>query len=108
MEEQAIQSCGCPEDAAACTTVSEQHADVSLPVKVKPYAVLGEVTTDCCGEPVVTVKQSCGCIGCEITITQSLCISIPVEYGASVEAGEIAVVCKRTPGGGCTPCRTLP
>lgn len=83
-----------------CTSVSRQYADVCLPVKVDPFAVIGEVKTECCGEPVVTVRQGCGCGGCEITVMQSICISIPVEYGTTIEAGKPAVNCKRPSAGG--------
>lgn len=88
-----------PEEGTSCTGVGTQYADVSLHVRVQPYALLGEVKAACCGEPAVTVRQACG--GCEITITQPVCIRIPVEYGAGAEAGELTVRCRCAPDGGC-------
>lgn len=86
-----------------CTAVSAQYADVSLPVQVKPYAVVEQVETVCCGDPVVAVRRAsdCGCTGCEITITQSVCVRLSVKYGTDAEAGDVMVSCRQTPAGGC-------
>lgn len=105
MDEHTEQICVCPDESVTCTSVSAQYADINIPIKAKPYASIGTVTTDCCGEPIVTVRQACGCCGCEITITQSLCIKIPVVYGTTVEVGKFEVNCKEAPGNGCTQYR---
>ncbi len=102
MKEIAEPDCGCPGAGGTCVSVSSQYADVSLPLKVKPYAIVKKVETDCCGEPAVAVRRTCegGCAGCEITLTQFLCIRISVEYGAEAEAGDATVNCRHAPGGG--------
>lgn len=99
------QGCGCQHTGSTCTNISEQYADVSLLVKVTPSATIGKVQTDCCGDPVVTVRQTCGCGSCEITIMQSICIRIPVEYQTMVEAGEPEVNCKHVAYSGAAACR---
>lgn len=77
-------------------------AEVSLPVRLQPNAAIGEISTECCGEPVVTVRQFCGSrCGCEIVITQTVCVSIPVEYGAEAQAGDPGVICRKS---GCRVC----
>lgn len=84
------------EQKADCVSVSTQMAEVSLPVRLQPSASVGEIFTECCGEPVVTVRQFCGSrCGCEIVITQTICVSIPVEYGAEVHPGDPCVICRR-------------
>lgn len=88
-----------------CTSISTQYTDIHLPVKVKPWANIGEVQTDCCGDPIVTLHKACGCGWCEITIMQQVCITIPVEYTTTVEMGELAVNCKRPQGIDCKPYR---
>ncbi len=48
---------------------------------------------------IVTLRQSstCGCtVLCELTITQSLCLKISIEYGATAQGGDISVCCKKT------------
>lgn len=105
MKERAESDCGCPGAGATCTSVGAQYADVSLPIKVKPFAAIAKVETDCCSEPAVAVRRICegGCTGCEMTVTQSICVKITVEYGAAAEAGETSVTCRYAPGG--PPCR---
>lgn len=86
-----------PEQPGACLRISTQMADVSLPVRLRPSAVIGEIRTECCCEPSVSVRPlGCGRCGCEIVITQTVCISIPVEYGAEAQAGDPMVICRRT------------
>lgn len=49
----------------------------------------------CCGEP--TVQGGAQCTGnqtsCMFTITQSLCVEIPISFGAVVETGTAVVQC---------------
>ena len=99
--EKCAECCGA-DAGTACTGVAAQLVDVSLPIKIKPSAVVGEIDTECCGEPVVTIRQSTCCgKGCHIIITQSICITIPVEFSADAEEGEISAVCRRACTGGC-------
>lgn len=95
MEENNARCCQ-SEDSVTCTNISTYCADLCLPVKLEPYALIGEITTSCCGEPNLTVKQEAGrCRTCVIMINQSVCITIPVEYYTKVESGELTVECKR-------------
>lgn len=92
------EDCRCECSGSTCQSTVAQFADLSLPVKLKPYALLGRASTTCCGDPVVTIKQSCSCTaGCEIIITQGICISIPVEYGTVIDPGELIVYCRKSP-----------
>ncbi|MEG1501163.1 MAG: hypothetical protein RR396_04335, partial [Clostridiales bacterium] len=95
---QTRESCVHEKKSLTCTSITSQYADVSLPLKVKPYAIVGKLEAECCGEPIVAVHPcqgaNCSC-GCEITITQTVCIRIPVEYGADANTGDITAVCKR-------------
>lgn len=103
MEEQKQESCVSPNsDTSTCTNISTQHVDVGVPIKLKPYAIIGEVETVCTGNPVVSLRggqgvnccHCCGC-GCEIMITQTIAIKIPVTYGTSADVGETIVNCKK-------------
>ncbi|MEG2421416.1 MAG: hypothetical protein RSB55_07685 [Oscillospiraceae bacterium] len=98
MEKNSLDPCGCGEVGETCTTVSTQCADVSVPIKLRPFASVGEIQTECCGEAVLTSRSvtpnSCGC--CELLITQAVCVHIPVAYGASAEVGDTSVLCKRS------------
>lgn len=85
------------QNAQACQGVGSQLATVCLPVSIHPYAVTGPAVVSCCGEMMLTPWcDRCrgkvnGC--CEFTITQTIKIDIPVEFGATVKVGDTFVEC---------------
>ncbi|MEG0144933.1 MAG: hypothetical protein RR739_02590 [Clostridia bacterium] len=98
--DESARHCACEQDGLNCTSVAAQYVDVSVPLKLKPYAIVGDLTTECCGEPVVSLRPCPGgncCCGCEITITQTLCVRIPVRYGANADVGDATSLCLRAP-----------
>lgn len=80
---------------APCESVFYQNETVCVPVKVTPYAKSGTAKATCCGNPVV--KSGGQCLGsqtsCTFTITQSLCIEVPISFGAVIETGNAVVQC---------------
>jgi hypothetical protein len=80
-----------------CPTVAYQPATVCVPVTVKPYAIPGATTTFCCGDPIITAGSStCGGIvngQCTFTITQNICVAVPIEFGATTTVGAPSVQC---------------
>lgn len=85
-------SCGGKEP---CESVFYQKETVCVPVKVMPFAKPGTAKATCCGEPIV--KNGGQCVGnqtyCSFTITQSLCVEIPISFGAVIETGAAVVQC---------------
>lgn len=85
-------ACG---ETRPCESVFFQRETVCVPVKVTPFAEPGMAKATCCGEPVVTVDGAC--VGsrksCEFVITQTLCIEIPISFGAKIETGDAVVQC---------------
>ena len=51
--------------------------------------------TICCGDPVIHTDPQCpgSKTSCTFTVTQSLCIQIPIAFGAVIETGEASVQC---------------
>lgn len=98
MNEQTQEACSHEKEGLTCTSITSQYADVSVPLKLKPYAVVGKLATECCGDPVIALRQcqgvNCSC-GCEITITQTVCIRIPVKYGVEADISDTAILCKK-------------
>ena len=101
-EETRICSSGCSrpeklnEIPAACGSVFYQTDLVSVPVKVMPFAKAGPCTTVCCGSPVITPGDSCiGEVGqtCEFTITQKICVKLPLHFGASISIDRSRIQC---------------
>lgn len=85
------------QNAQACPGVGSQLATVCLPVSIHPYAVTGPAVVKCCGEMILT--PSCSHCrgkaneGCDFTITQTIKIDVPVEFGATVNVGDTFVEC---------------
>lgn len=85
------------QEAKTCPATGYQKVSVCVPVKVTPFANPGSTTTFCCGEPTIKpgVEYCDGIIGgsCSFTITQNLCVAVPVEFGAVSEVGDAAINC---------------
>ena len=83
-----------------CPAVGYQSISVCVPVKVEPFAKPGVTVTKCCGKP--TVKSGIEpCPGtkdgaCFFTISQSLCVEVPVEFGAEATVGAVSVDCVKS------------
>lgn len=96
-----------------CPTVAYQMSSVCVPVKVTPYARTGATFTKCCGNATVTPGIAV-CDGvkngvCAFTISQNVCIAVPVEFGASAEVGDAYVSCNgATADDVCTDCGQQP
>lgn len=80
-----------------CPAVGSQTATICLPVTVKPYALTGKAKLECCGKPVIAPAcKKCHGIPngkCEYTISQTIRVDLPVEFGATVATGETFVDC---------------
>lgn len=70
-------------------------AEICAPVSVTPFALAGEPTVTPCGEPEIRLGESCGDSGadCGFTLRQRLCVAVPLQFGAEVEAGETSSRC---------------
>lgn len=76
-----------------CEGCGYQFADVSIPIEICPAADLGEITTECCGEPSVFCEsEPCG-NNCNIVITQSVKIKIPLKVGIRAIVGNSFISC---------------
>ncbi len=80
----------------ACKERFYQSSTLSVPVRIKPFAQVGRITTACCGAPVIT--PGCDCQGecdqvCEFVITQKLCVELPIRFGADVKTKAPRVQC---------------
>lgn len=75
-----------------CKKEITQCADISLPVEIKPTATVGRIDTECCGDPVICCHEH-SCNSCEITITQKICVKIPVTFSALTCVEEPVINC---------------
>jgi hypothetical protein len=77
-----------------CEKVVHQKAKITLPVEIEPFVITGNIKTKCCGSPKI-IEEHCGCKdGCQFLITQEICVSIPVRFGAVTETKEVCIECE--------------
>jgi hypothetical protein len=78
-------------------SVGYQSASLCVPVTVTPFARAQATVTKCCGAPVVTAGiNTCGGTKngtCLFTISQDICVSVPVAFGAAATVGDVYVTC---------------
>ena len=91
----------CP--ANGCSKISTQCVDVTAPVILVPTAVTGSPTVTCQGNPTVTCTTNADGTMCTVTLTQQICVSIPVRYGVTMSCCDPTIACAdKCPGhGGC-------
>ena len=75
-----------------CAAVGYQKLSVCVPVTVTPYAHARTTKTKCCGDPAV-VSGDTPCEGtkngvCTFTISQTVCVEVPVDFGATAKVGD--------------------
>lgn len=86
-----------PQHYNTCTVKAAQKAIVNVPFSLKPFAVAGPANTLCLEEPVIKDVR-CSCHGtsnqvCYVTISQEICVEVPISFGAKVSVGKYWVEC---------------
>lgn len=97
----------------ACPAIGYQSASICVPVTVTPFAKTGSTQTKCCGASVVTQgKNTCGGVkngSCSFTISQDICVAVPVAFGAVATVGDTFVNCNGASADDiCTDCAITP
>ena len=80
-----------------CPATGFQKISICVPVTVTPFARANQAITKCCGEAVVVPGEK-PCAGkkngvCTFTISQTICVEVPVVFGATSETGDTYVDC---------------
>lgn len=94
----------------SCPTTAYQEVDVCVPVTITPYATVGDTAVTCCGTPTIT-QGTATCAGtaggtCSFTLTQRVCVAVPVIFGAEAAVGAYSVSCGEAGEGNCEGCGT--
>lgn len=100
-------------ESQTCPAVGYQAASICVPVTVTPFAQTGATVTKCCGSPVVIPgREVCGGVkngSCFFTISQDICVAVPVEFGAVATVGDSYVSCNGASENDiCTSCEKIP
>lgn len=80
-----------------CPATGYQQVSICVPVTVTPFAQARKTKTKCCGEPTVVAGDK-PCSGkkngtCTFTISQRICVEVPVDFGATATVGDTYVDC---------------
>ncbi|MDY3282291.1 hypothetical protein [Dysosmobacter sp.] len=79
--------------ATGCSKSGTQCVDVSKKVVLMPTATVGTITTSCQGSPSVTCATNAEGTASTVTLTQRVCVSIPVTFGVTKEDGDASIMC---------------
>lgn len=81
-----------PKKPKTCKKDIHTSAKVLIPVKLEPITSVGEIEVSCCGEPHVICKPNAD-NSSEIVISQTICLTIPIECGIKGSTCKAEVKC---------------
>lgn len=81
----------CP--LSGCSRTGIQCVNVTAPVVLAPTVAVGTPQVTCQGSPVVICTTDSSGTTCSVTLTQQVCVSIPVRYGVSLTSEEPTIGC---------------
>lgn len=87
-----------------CNKVGTQCVDVSAALTLVPTAAVGTVSVSCQGTPSITCVTAPDGTCCTVTLTQQICVSIPVRYGVTMSTAEPTIACADNSCVGCGCC----
>lgn len=79
-----------------CTRSAYQNATVNVPVAIRPTSFAGRSKIVCCSDPVIKGirrKKHRDEQICYFTISQEICVEVPVHFGAEACIGQSWVEC---------------
>ena len=85
--------CASMPSASCIGKAGTQCVDISQPVVLTPTTSLGTVVSSCPGMPTITCVTAPDGVSCTLTLTQRVCISIPVSYGVEIAPGAPVIAC---------------
>lgn len=91
----------CQTDSAL--KAGRQYADITIPVELKPEAVIERLETICCGEPAVSCCQYPESNTCEVTVTQTISTRISLRYNVCAGIDSVEMTSRTEHGSGPVP-----
>ena len=77
----------------SCSRIGTQCVDVSAPLTLMPAATIGTPTVTYQGTPAITCVTNPEGTSCTVTMTQQICVSVPIRYGVTMAGGEPRISC---------------
>jgi hypothetical protein len=89
----------CPPCEEDCRVTAFQEMDVCVPITIEPFVKLGEAQVECIEEPCL-IPTPCHTWNkngtCRFTLSQKICVMVPIEFKANTSSGNISVICGDT------------
>lgn len=82
-----------PPPVTGCNKTGTQCVDISAEVTLTPRTTVGTITTTCQGTPTVLCETNDEGTACTATLTQRVCVTIPVTFSVEKEDGEPSIMC---------------
>ncbi len=87
-----------------CSKVGTQCVDVTAELTLTPTASVGTVSITCQGVPDITCVTAQDGSCCTVTMTQQICVSVPIRYGVTLTNTEPTIACAGDSCVGCGCC----
>lgn len=86
-----------------CCSIIEKFLTICLPVTTTPNVCVGKIKTECCGNPIISLKRPDNChkdmndCHCKFTIVQKMKVEIPIDFSADTHIDDLFVDCELKP-----------
>jgi hypothetical protein len=90
-----IVTCGCP-------AIVNETVCVQADVTITPSVVVGTIESFCVGGPVIGGCPETPVAACTFTVSQNICVQIPLTFSAVAVAVPVGIVCGTPLAGACT------
>ena len=94
-KESILATTGLTPPTTGCSKSGTQCVDVSKKVVLMPTATVGTISTSCQGSPTVTCTTNAEGTATTVTLTQRVCVTIPVTFGVTKEEGDASIMCAK-------------
>lgn len=81
----------CP--LSGCDKVGTQCMDVTAPLTFTPTTVVGTISVSCQGSPEISCVTDETGSTCVVTMTQRVCVSVPIRYGVTMTCDDPTIRC---------------
>lgn len=81
----------CP--VSGCGRIGTQCVNVSAAMTMTPVAAVGTIAVTCQGLPTIACVPAEDGSFCTLTMTQQVCVSVPIRYGVTLTSGETTIGC---------------
>ncbi len=86
-----------------CRSIIEKFLTICVPVTTTPKVCVGRIKTECCGNPIISLRKHDTChkekdkCECKFTIVQKMKVEIPVDFSADTKVEDLFVDCELKP-----------